>query len=204
MSVAAPSLSTGLDTPLRRPHQPGEADDGRRHAVPARGGAARLAAVGLPRPRSGGLPHCTPASPPASSAAPRARRPAAERVAAERPRAEPRPSGIPPGPVLMTVFGAGFDGILQALLDDPEMRALLAASPQAGRILRPLWRKLGPPSIAGGAAPAAEAAQAEAAGCEAARVPAEEAEHRAGQALEPPPATAGLWEPTPCLPPWPD
>jgi len=33
---------------------------------------------------------------------------------------------------------------LQALLDDPEMRALLAASPQAGRILRPLWRKLSP------------------------------------------------------------
>jgi hypothetical protein len=34
--------------------------------------------------------------------------------------------------------------MLQALLDDPEMRALLAASPQAGRILRPLWRKLSP------------------------------------------------------------
>jgi hypothetical protein len=44
--------------------------------------------------------------------------------------------------VLLTVFRAGFDEMLQALLDDPEMRALLAASPQAGRILRPLWRKL--------------------------------------------------------------
>jgi hypothetical protein len=33
---------------------------------------------------------------------------------------------------------------LRELLDDPEMRALLAASPQAGRLLRPLWRKLTP------------------------------------------------------------
>src|SRR6185312_10282095 len=53
-----------------------------------------------------------------------------------------RRPAIPPGPVLLTVFRAGFDEMLQALLDDPEMRALLAASPQAGRILRPLWRKL--------------------------------------------------------------
>src|SRR6185312_9698929 len=53
-----------------------------------------------------------------------------------------RPPAIPPGPVLLTVFRAGFDEMLQALLDDPEMRALLTASPQAGRILRPLWRKL--------------------------------------------------------------
>jgi hypothetical protein len=77
-------------------------------------------------------------------AAPRPRRPAAEGVAAERPRAERRPPGIPRGPVLLTVFRAGFDEMLQALLDDPEMRALLAASPRAGRILRPLWRKLSP------------------------------------------------------------
>ena len=46
--------------------------------------------------------------------------------------------------MLLTVFRAGFDGMLQALLDDPEMRALLAASPRAGRLLRPLWRKLSP------------------------------------------------------------
>src|SRR3954447_23039395 len=77
-------------------------------------------------------------------AAPRAPRPVSDRVAVERPRAEPRPSGIPPGPVLLTVFRMGLDEMLQALLDDPEMRALLAASPQAGRILRPLWRKLSP------------------------------------------------------------
>ena len=75
-------------------------------------------------------------------AAPRARRPAAARAPADRPRPERRPPGIPRGPVLATVFRAGFDEQLQALLDHPEMRALLAAAPQAGRILRPLWRKL--------------------------------------------------------------
>jgi hypothetical protein len=75
-------------------------------------------------------------------AAPRARRPAAEGVAADRPRAERRPPGIPPGPVLLTVFRAGFDEMFRVLLDDPETRALLAASPQAGKLLRPLWRKL--------------------------------------------------------------
>ena len=75
-------------------------------------------------------------------AAPRARRPAAARATADRPRPERPPPGIPRGPVLATVFRAGFDEQLQALLDHPEMRALLAAAPQAGRILRPLWRKL--------------------------------------------------------------
>src|SRR6185312_11741326 len=75
-------------------------------------------------------------------AAPRAARPVPDRVAVERARVERRPSGIPPGPVLLTVFRMGLDEMLQALLDDPEMRALLAAAPQAGRILRPLWRKL--------------------------------------------------------------
>ena len=57
------------------------------------------------------------------AAAPRAPRPVSDRVAAERARAEPRPSGIPPGPVLLTVFRMGLDEMLQALLDDPEMRA---------------------------------------------------------------------------------
>jgi hypothetical protein len=77
-------------------------------------------------------------------AAPRARRTAAERVATEQPRPERRPPAIPPGPVLLTVFRAAFDEQLRTLLDDPEMRALLAASPRAGRLLRPLWRKLTP------------------------------------------------------------
>ena len=78
-------------------------------------------------------------------AAPRRRaipRPVVGGATAERPRPERRPPAIPRGPVLLTVFRAGYDEMLQALLDDPEMRALLAASPQAGRILRPLWRKL--------------------------------------------------------------
>jgi hypothetical protein len=68
----------------------------------------------------------------------------ARRPATERPPTERRPAAIPRGPVLLTEFRAGFDEMLQVLLDDPEMRALLAASPQAGRILRPLWRKLSP------------------------------------------------------------
>ena len=75
------------------------------------------------------------------AAAPRARRPA-ERAVTERTRSERRPAAIPRGPVLLTVFRASFDEQLRTLLDDPEMRALLAASPRAGRLLRPLWRKL--------------------------------------------------------------
>ncbi len=75
-------------------------------------------------------------------AAPRGR--ATSRPAAERARAERRPPAIPPGPVFVE-YGIGwFADHLRALLDDPEMRALLAASPQAGRLLRPLWRKLTP------------------------------------------------------------
>jgi hypothetical protein len=139
---------------------------------------------------------------------PAAARPVSDRVTAERARAERRPSGIPPGPVLLTVFRMGLDEMLQALLDDPEMRALLAASPQAGRILRPLWRKLSPrplpavlrlpprprklrpprvkPPVVVRVKPARVAWTPRAAG--------------------PPPLrlVGGLWEPTPCLPPFPD
>jgi hypothetical protein len=40
-------------------------------------------------------------------------------------------------------YGLGcFLAELRELVDDPEMRALRVASPQAGRLLRPLWRKL--------------------------------------------------------------
>jgi hypothetical protein len=77
-------------------------------------------------------------------AAPRARPPVVELAATDRPSSERRPPAIPPGPVLLTVFRAGYYEMLQVLLDDPEMRALLAASPQARRILGPLWRKLTP------------------------------------------------------------
>jgi hypothetical protein len=77
-------------------------------------------------------------------AAPRPRRPVVEGAIPDRPSPERRPPAIPPGPVLLTVFRAGYYEMLQVLLDDPEMRALLAASPQARRILGPLWRKLTP------------------------------------------------------------
>jgi hypothetical protein len=138
-------------------------------------------------------------------AAPRARRPLAERVAAERPRPEPRPPGIPPGPVLMTVFRVGFDEQLQALLDDPEMRALLAASPQAGRILRPLWRKLSPRPL-----PEVLRLPPRPPRPPRPRRPPKPRQPRAKLAgppgLRPVVSPNGFiqWEPTPCLPPFPD
>jgi hypothetical protein len=152
--------------------------------------------------------------------APRAPRPVAERTIADRPRAGRRPPAIPPGPVLLTVFRAGFDEMLQALLDDPEMRALLAASPQAGRILRPLWRKLSPRPLPAvlrlpprpRRAKAARVAGPESRGgtpspqplvCSSQPKPPSGGEGE-GTRHEPRSAAAGLWEPTPCLPPWPD
>ncbi len=68
----------------------------------------------------------------------RARRRAAEPAESTPPER----SKLPGGPVLAR-FGAGYlSAWLLALVDDPEMQALLAASPQAGRLLRPLWRRL--------------------------------------------------------------
>jgi hypothetical protein len=103
----------------------------------------------------------------------------------------------------MTVFQAGFDEMLQALLDDPEMRALLAASPGAGRLLRPLWRKLSPrplPEVLRLPPRPRRPKPPVVARAKVARVA------RTARAARPapPPATAGLWEPTPCLPPFPD
>ena len=72
------------------------------------------------------------------------RRSTARRPAGERPRHERPPPVIPRGPVFLEYYMAHFAHHLQVLLDDPEMRALLAAGPQAGRLLRPLWRKLTP------------------------------------------------------------
>jgi hypothetical protein len=137
------------------------------------------------------------------AAAPRAPLRVSDRAPADRPRAERRPPGIPRGPVLLTVFRAGFDEMLQALLDDPEMRALLAASPRAGRILRPLWRKLSPgplPAVLRLLPRSPRPKPPVVARAKAARVA------RTARATRPapPPTTAGLWEPTPCLPPWPD
>ncbi len=70
------------------------------------------------------------------------RRSTAPRPAADRPTSTRRPPRIPRGPVLLRYYLVHFVAPLRALLEEPEMRALLAASPQAGRLLRPLWRKL--------------------------------------------------------------
>ena len=78
----------------------------------------------------------------AGTAAPRRRatpRPAGDRPRKPYPRLPRRFAWLPP-----LVPGAGAYGSqLQHLLADPEMAALLAAAPQAGRILRPLCRMLG-------------------------------------------------------------
>ena len=86
----------------------------------------------------------------AGTAAPR--RPASPR----RPTARPRPASqrlprrfawlLP----LVPGEAAAYGSQLQHLLSDPEMAALIAAAPQAGRILRPLCRMLGvrpPPAL---------------------------------------------------------
>ncbi len=71
------------------------------------------------------------------------RRDRASRRAAEPAESTPpEQPKLPGGPVLAR-FGAGYLGAwLLALVEDAEMQALLAASPQAGRLLRPLWRRL--------------------------------------------------------------
>src|SRR6185312_12966360 len=61
---------------------------------------------------------------------------------ADRVRAVRRAPAIPPGPVLIEYGMRAYDLDLGRLLDDPEMRDFLAAVPQAGRLLRPLWRRL--------------------------------------------------------------
>ncbi len=77
----------------------------------------------------------------AGTLAPRKDR-APRRAAEPAESTPPERSKLPGGPVLAR-FGAGYLGAwLLALVDDPEMQALLAASPQAGRLLRPLWRRL--------------------------------------------------------------
>jgi hypothetical protein len=71
----------------------------------------------------------------------------AEGATVEQPKPARRAPGIAPGPVLLREFGVRFFSNLRALLEDPEMREFLAAAPQAGRILRPLWRKLSPEAL---------------------------------------------------------
>ena len=73
---------------------------------------------------------------------PASARPASARPTSDRPRAARRAPAIPPGPVFIEYGMRPYDLELGRLLDDPEMRAFLAAVPRAGRLLRPLWRKL--------------------------------------------------------------
>ncbi len=144
-------------------------------ALHARFKAGTLAAA----PRHGGAPH----------------------RASARPAPVRRPPRIPRGPVLLRYYLVHFVAPLRELVDDPEMRALLAACPQAGRLLRPLWRKLTPDPLP-----------------EPLRLPPKpprskaEAEPGAGAARaalpEPPPDALARQRPVapakpPCLPPWP-
>ena len=78
-------------------------------------------------------------------------RPARARVRAPQDEAaRPRTIGLPQGQAwLVRALGyeaAGYGSQLQALLTDPEMQAVLAGLPVAGRILRPICRMLGVPS----------------------------------------------------------
>ncbi len=73
-------------------------------------------------------------------------RPARPRPCVPRQRPPAAPSPLPRGRAwLMRLVpeAAGAASQLQHLLTDPEMAALIAAAPQAGRILRPLCRMLG-------------------------------------------------------------
>jgi hypothetical protein len=69
-------------------------------------------------------------------------RPAVAGAIPARVRGALRPREIPLGPVFVEYGMRPYDLALGRLLDDPEMRDLLAAVPQAGRLLRALWRKL--------------------------------------------------------------
>jgi len=81
--------------------------------------------------------------------------PARRRAASSRPRTAPPAPRLPRGFVWVPRLvpeANGYASQLQHLLADPAMVALLAAAPQAGRILRPLCRMLGirpPPGLLG-------------------------------------------------------
>jgi hypothetical protein len=119
------------------------------------------------------------------------RRSPAPRPAAEGPRPERRPPAIPPGPVLSQFGLEVYADELRALLDDAEMRALLAAAPQAGRLLRPLWRKLTPERLPEVLRLPRRSRPAR---------PARSATARPDLRLVTMPDGTTLWEPIPCLP----
>ena len=69
-------------------------------------------------------------------------RPRAARRERQAPEARPAKPRIPGGHVFIPYFVAHLHHAMRELMADPEMLALLAAAPQAGRILRPLWRRM--------------------------------------------------------------
>ena len=77
---------------------------------------------------------------------PRHRSAAAARTTRPRQRRERLPEGFA-WLVRLVPEAAAYGSQLHHLLSDPEMAALLAAAPQAGRILRPLCRMLAVPPI---------------------------------------------------------
>ncbi len=104
-------------------------------ALHARFAAGRLPPAGArraPRP----APRAVADRAPPDHPAPDTNNPAPETAA-------PAPApAIPRGPVFLEYGMGGSASHLREMLDEPEMRAFLAASPQARRILRPLWRRL--------------------------------------------------------------
>ncbi len=136
----------------------------------------------------------------------------APRRAAEPAESTSRGTKLPGGPVLAR-FGAGYLGAwLLALVDDPEMQALLAASPQAGRLLRPLWRRLTndplpaplrlPPKPPRSEQPLAPAALAAAPGEVSPHAPPQIPPHAPAQVPPGPRRAASAKRPV-SLPPWP-
>lgn len=69
-------------------------------------------------------------------------RPVADRPPPDVPAARRWPLRLPRAAVMVRFYTQHLVAPLQALIADPEMQALLAAAPQAGRLLRPLWRLL--------------------------------------------------------------
>ncbi len=108
---------------------------------------ARFAAGRLPPAGARRAPRPAPrATAPLDHPAPDTNNPAPETAAPETAAPETAapapPPAIPRGPVFLEYGMGGSASHLRELLDEPEMRAFLAASPQARRILRPLWRRL--------------------------------------------------------------
>jgi hypothetical protein len=76
------------------------------------------------------------------------RKPRTPRAEADPPRPPRKPCLLPRGKIWLTAlvgyWAAGYGSQIQYLLDtDPEMAALIAASPQLANLLRPLCRALG-------------------------------------------------------------